>query len=114
MELNELLNRTAHRIVADGAQVESLALHAIAAAAMDLNPGAAAALADWNGPEVARLRAFGIVHGVLLRELPTAAQAQLLTQLLGASPATVVATHDAVAAPRRSVASVQRVRASSL
>lgn len=85
MELNELLNRTANHIVADGTQFESLALEAMASAARDLNPGAAAALVDWNGSEIARLRAFGIVHGVLLRELPAAAQTQLLTHLLSTS-----------------------------
>lgn len=104
MELNEVLNHTADRIVADGTQVEALRLHTIAAAARDLNPGAASALVDWNGPEIARLRAFGIVHGVLLRELPPAAQAQLLTQLLSASPAGLVATNDPVAVHRRPVA----------
>ena len=33
-------------------------------------PGAAAALVDWGGAEIARLRAFGIVHGVVLRHGP--------------------------------------------
>lgn len=85
MELNELLNRTAGHIVADGTRTESLTLQAMASAAGNLNPGAAAALVDWDGSEIARLRAFGIVHGVLLRELPYHAQAQLLTYLLGPS-----------------------------
>ena len=85
MELNELLNRIAIHIVADGTQLESLTLEAMASAAGDLSPGAAAALVDWNGSEIARLRAFGIVHGVLLREHPAAAQTQLLTHLLRTS-----------------------------
>ena len=85
MELMEILNRTAGRIVADGTRTESRTLQAMAAAARDLCPGAAAALVDWNGSEIARLRAFGIVHGVLLRDLRAHAQAHLVTQLVGAS-----------------------------
>ena len=82
MELNEILNRTADRIVAGGTLTESRILNAMASAAGELNPGAAAALVDWNGPEVARLRAFGILHGVLLRELPANARSQLAAELL--------------------------------
>jgi hypothetical protein len=89
MELNELLNRTADRIVADGTQTEPLTLQAMASAVLHLNRGAAAALVDWNGSEIARLRAFGIVHGVLLRELEDSARAELLTHLLGTSTAVV-------------------------
>ena len=96
MELNELLNRTADHIVADGTQTESLTLQAMASAAVDLNQGAAAALVDWNGSEIARLRAFGIVHGVLLRELPDSAQAELLTHLLDTSSAVILASEPAI------------------
>lgn len=85
MELNEILNRTADRIVSDGTHAESRTLQAMESAARDLSPGAAAALVDWNGSEIARLRAFGIVHGVLLQDLSANAQAELLTQLLGTS-----------------------------
>ncbi len=49
--------------------------------AMTLMPGASAALIDWDGSEVARLRSFGLMHGVLLRDLPSDAQARLLTRL---------------------------------
>jgi hypothetical protein len=100
MELNELLNRTADHIVADGTQAESLTLRAMASAALELNPGAAAALVDWQGSEIARLRAFGIVHGVLLRELPASAQAELLQHLLGTSTALVRASRPALSAPQ--------------
>lgn len=89
MELNELLNRTADHIVADGTHAESLTLQAMASAVLDVNRGAATALVDWNGSEIARLRAFGIVHGVLLRELGDSARAELLTHLLGTSTAVV-------------------------
>jgi hypothetical protein len=47
------------------------------------NPGAAAALIDWNGSEVARQRAFGVAHGVVMGELGPGAQSVLLDQILG-------------------------------
>ncbi len=90
MELNEILNRSADRIVADGTRAESRTLQAMAAAARGLTPGAADALIDWTGSEIARLRAFSVVHGVLLRDLPAHAQTELLNRLLGASPSQAV------------------------
>ena len=83
MELTEVLDRTADRIVSNGTWEEAWTLQAMGAAARDLCPGAAAALIDWDGTEIARLRAFGIVHGVLLRELSTTTQADLASQLVG-------------------------------
>jgi hypothetical protein len=85
VELRAILDRTADRVAADGTRAESLALRVMEAAARELCPGAAAALIDWKGSEVARLRAFGIVHGVLLRDLSAAAQTQLAVQLSEAS-----------------------------
>lgn len=85
MELMEILSRTADRIVVDGTRAEAHTLHTMEAAARDLCPGAAAALVDWNGSEIARLRAFGIVHGVLLRDLSPDAQELILAGLLGRS-----------------------------
>lgn len=85
MELMEILDRTADRIVSEGTHAESWTLHVMEAAARDLCPGAAAALIDWDGSEIARLRAFGIVHGTLLRELPATTQAQLAMRLVGDS-----------------------------
>lgn len=96
MDLNELLSRTADHIVSDETQSESQTLQTMASAARYLNHGAAAALVDWNGSEIARLRAFGIVHGVLLRELSNDAQAQLLTHLLPTSSALVLAAQPAL------------------
>lgn len=83
MNLSTILNRTAERIVTDGTPTESRTLEALAAATRDLCPGAAAALVDWNGSEIARLRAFGIVHGVVLGELPAGARTNLMAQLTG-------------------------------
>lgn len=63
------LDTIAERIAEFGTRSERAALEALAAAARPLCPGAAAALADWEGSEVARLRAFGIVHGALLHDV---------------------------------------------
>jgi len=89
MELQHVLDRTAHRIASRGTQSESTILEALSAAARTLCPGAAEALVDWDGPEIARLRAFGIVHGALLREL-SSVQHQVLARLHEA-PATSLA-----------------------
>lgn len=67
MSLEHVLESTAHKIALHGTQSESVILEELAVAAQASCPGAAAALVDWNGPEIARLRAFGIVHGALLR-----------------------------------------------
>ena len=82
-ELTDILDRTAHRIVDHGTRTKSRTLQAMAAATQDMCPGAAAALVDGAGSEIARLRAFGIVHGVVLRDLPADAQRLLLSQLVG-------------------------------
>jgi hypothetical protein len=73
--LHEILDGTAHRIASRGTHSEALVLEALAAAARNLCPGAAAALVDWEGPEIARLRAFGIVHGALLGDLGSVSSA---------------------------------------
>lgn len=80
-ELSENLDRIAYRIADAGTLTEFAALEALASAAREATPGAALALADWNGTEIARLRAFGIVHGVVLRDLSARQQAHLLARL---------------------------------
>ena len=67
MSLDQILETTAQKIALHGTRSESTILWELAVAAAATCPGAAAALVDWNGPEIARLRAFGIVHGALLR-----------------------------------------------
>ena len=84
-DLMEILDRTAYCIVDDGTPTRSRTLQAMAAATRDLCPGAAAALVDWDGSEIARLRAFGILHGVVLRDLSASTQQHLLRQLVRAS-----------------------------
>ena len=69
MELTDLLTSTAYRIDAEGTRTQSRILGILAAAVRRIAPGAAAALVDWEGSEIARQRAFGIVHGIVLHEL---------------------------------------------
>ena len=65
-DLARLLDEVAQRVVAHGTRTEAPVLEAMATAAHEARPGAASALVDWDGSEVARLRAFGVVHGVVL------------------------------------------------
>ncbi|GAB4099280.1 hypothetical protein [Sinomonas halotolerans] len=81
MELNDLLTTTAQRIDAEGTRSEAAALEILAAAVRDTAPGAAAALVDWDGTEIARQRAFGIVHGLLLHALNAHGRELLLLRL---------------------------------
>lgn len=84
-ELAAILDRAAHHIVDAGTKTEVQALRAMARAARDLRPGAASALTDWAAPEIVRLRAFGLVHGAVLRELGAMEQERLRGELLGAN-----------------------------
>lgn len=86
MELDEMLDRTADRIVAWGTQTEVRTLEAMASATRERCPGAAAALVDWDATEIFRLRAFGIVHGVVLRELTSRERLDLWIEVLGNPP----------------------------
>ena len=83
-ELDGALREVAVRLVEKGTRSEVPVLEAIAAVASGASPGAAAALVDWDGTEVARLRAFGDLHGVVLRRSDPCAQAYLLRVVLGA------------------------------
>jgi hypothetical protein len=62
MTLKNILDRVADTILSSGTQAARPELAALAAAAADAHPGAAAALADWEGSEVARQRAFAIIR----------------------------------------------------
>jgi hypothetical protein len=77
-----ILDLTAQRVVANGTRSEAPVLCAMSLAARRVSPGAAAALVDWDGPEPVRLRAFGIVHGAVLRGLDAPARQALLGQLM--------------------------------
>jgi hypothetical protein len=80
-QLDLLLGDLADRIVELGTRDEAPALEALARAAREASAGSAAALVDWDGSEIARLRAFGIVHGVVLRDLSPVQQTSLLDGL---------------------------------
>ncbi len=81
--LEALLALVAERVAEHGTAAEARVLELVAAAVLRTNPGAAAALVDWNGAEIARLRAFGLVHGVVVADLSAGAQSALLDQILG-------------------------------
>ena len=81
--LDALLALVAERITEHGTAAEARVLELVSAAVHRTNPGAAAALVDWNGAEIARLRAFGLVHGVVVADLDAGAQSALLDQVLG-------------------------------
>ena len=78
-----MLGRIAVQVVEHGTLTEARVLQAMSAASREACPGAAAALVDWGGSEIARQRAFGIVHGVVLEVLDTPGRSHLLDQVLG-------------------------------
>ena len=80
-DLEGILSQTAERIVERGTSAETATLCAMSSAAAHVSSGAAAALVDWAGSEAARLRAFGIVHGVILGDLTARDRSRLLSQL---------------------------------
>jgi hypothetical protein len=84
-ELNDILGRVADRVTESGTRSESQTLGSIAVAAQNVCPGAAAALVDWQAAEIVRLRAFGVVHGAVLRDLTPVERSLMLADLLGAS-----------------------------
>jgi hypothetical protein len=81
--LDAMLAAVAERIVEHGTATEAPVLQHLSDAVGHLAPGAAAALVDWEGAEVARLRAFGVVHGVVLAGLAPRAQSSLLDDIHG-------------------------------
>jgi hypothetical protein len=81
--LTVLLDGVAERIAECGTESERFALHAMADVTRRLAPGAAGALVDWEGTEVVRLRAYGVLHGVVLRGLDGDDHVWLLDRLRG-------------------------------
>jgi hypothetical protein len=81
--LSILLGGIAERIAEHGTVSEGRALQAVHDAVHWSAPGAAAALVDWEGSETARLRAFGVLHGVALSGLSPEDCAWLLDRLRG-------------------------------
>jgi hypothetical protein len=62
------LDHIAEQVVTHGTHSVAPVLEAMAAAVQQIRPGVAAALVDWDGSEVARQRAFGIAHLVVVDE----------------------------------------------
>jgi hypothetical protein len=79
------LEALAEQIAECGTDSERIALDAVHDAARWTAPGAAAALIDWDGSETMRLRAFGVLHGVVLGVLGHDDQVWLLGRLRGRS-----------------------------
>ncbi len=66
MTLQRILTEIGHDIADKGTTPHRPILEAMAEAARDIKPGAAAALTDWDAPEVVRLRAYSVVADALL------------------------------------------------
>lgn len=85
--LEALLALVAERVAEHGTATEARVLELLSTAVHRTHPGAAAALVDWTGSEVARQRAFGVAHGVVLDDLGPGARSALLDGILGTEPA---------------------------
>src|SRR4051794_11281110 len=85
VELAQVLDRAAHRLAEKGTFADRHLLEAMSRVAAPSAPGAAAALVDPHGTEIARLRAFGLVHAHLLGALGPLEHARLLDLLDGAA-----------------------------
>ena len=83
VELAHVLDEAAHRIASQRTDAEHRLLGAVAEVAAPSEPGAAAALVDWDGSEASRLRAFGLLHSHLLGALGPRDHARLLDLLDG-------------------------------
>lgn len=87
VELTTLLEAAAQRVAEHGTRTEQHLLEAMADRVALTAPGAAAALIDWEGSEISRLRAFGLIHGVLLEDPGPRQQAWLVDNLGGGAGA---------------------------
>ena len=67
MTLKSILNVIADVIMAKGTTAARKDLTALAAAVRETQPGAAAALTDWEGSEIARERAFAVIRHEVVR-----------------------------------------------
>jgi hypothetical protein len=81
----DVLAEVAERIAEKGTESERLVLDAMSDATRAVAPGAAMALVDWAGSEVARLRAYGLLHGLVLHALDRDDHAWLLDRVHGVS-----------------------------
>jgi hypothetical protein len=86
IELHAVLDVVARQIYERGTHSAEASLTVISSAVSGTMPGTAAALIDWEGAEVLRLRAFGVAHGVAIRTLDPNAQRVLLARIRGTEP----------------------------
>lgn len=85
METQTTFDRITRSIVEFGTRHEMHALEVLALEARGIRPGTAAALVDWDGAEVVRLRAFGVVVTALRGHLSLDALQELCRDIdLGA------------------------------
>ncbi len=84
--LHTELSRAAQRIDIDGTLGSRPLLEALSGALWEVRPGVAAALVDRNGTEIARQRAFGMAHGLVVEALDPIDQRSLLAQIRGLAP----------------------------
>ena len=84
VEVAQILDAAAHHVSEFGTACEPALLQALAVVAAGLAPGAAAALVDEAGTETSRLRAFGLVHALVIEELGPHEHARLLDLIGGA------------------------------
>jgi hypothetical protein len=83
VEVARILDAAAHRVSEFGTASEPGLFQALAVVASPMAPGAAAALVDESGTEISRLRAFGLVHALVVEELGPLEHARLLDLIGG-------------------------------
>lgn len=91
MNTQTTFDRIAHQIAEHGTATEAHSLETFASHAASTRPGAAAALVDWNGSEVSRLRAYSVVIGVLQRELSRDALEAVCSHVESGAPSSIAA-----------------------
>lgn len=86
MDTQHTFDRITRNIVELGTRHERHALEMLAVEAQGMRPGTAAALVDWGGAEIVRLRAFGVVVTALREHLSLDALQKLCRDIdLGAT-----------------------------
>jgi hypothetical protein len=83
VEVRTLLDDVARRIAEFGTLAERRLLQAMSEVSVHRSPGAAEALVDWGATEISRLRAYGMVHAVVIEELGPVEHAWLLDRVRG-------------------------------
>ena len=105
LSLHTELSRAAQGIDVDGTHGCGPLLEALSCALREVSPGVAAALVDRNGTEIARQRAFGMAHSLVVEVLDPIDQDSLLAQICGlapvSAPITPIRVRTRPARPRR-------------